>query len=72
MSFQQAVDLTSDLDSFTRYVEKHSLNGIIGDIRNYHHVDADVLFERMMEVARGDVDALLKGTASQSAGKELW
>ena len=72
MSFQQAVELTPELDSFVCHVHQNSLNGVIGDIRNYHALNADDLFQRMMSVARRDVDRLLRGDANQTAGEELW
>jgi creatinine amidohydrolase/Fe(II)-dependent formamide hydrolase-like protein len=72
MSFRKAVELTPDLDAFIRHVDEHSLNGVIGDITNYHALDADVLFERMMAVARRDVEQLLDGSATQSPGENLW
>ncbi len=72
MSFQRAVDLAPTLETFAQEVQENSLNGVIGDIRNYHAIDADELFERMMVVARSDVDQLLRGVDSQSAGKNLW
>ncbi len=72
MSFQKAVELTPDLGAFAEYVADHRLNGVIGDIRNYHSLDADDLFRRMMTVASEDVDRLLQGAATQDAGEELW
>jgi creatinine amidohydrolase/Fe(II)-dependent formamide hydrolase-like protein len=63
MSFQQAVDLTPDLAEFIRFVESRSLNGIVGDIRNYALLDAADLLDRMLTVARDDVCQL------QSNGK---
>ncbi len=72
MSFATAVELASDLESFRQHVAEHSLNGIIGDIRNYHLIDADEMFERMLNVARADIEALLAGRWNQSSGANLW
>ncbi len=72
MSFQTAVELTSDLDAFVQYVKDHSLNGVVGDIWNYRAVDADEMFQRMMLLAREDVDQLIRGEATQTAGDNLW
>lgn len=72
MSFTKAVELTSDLPAFIAFVEKNSLNGIIGDIRNYKTLDAEVMFSRMMKVARHDIQQLLSGKTSGTAGEKLW
>jgi creatinine amidohydrolase/Fe(II)-dependent formamide hydrolase-like protein len=72
MSFSRAVELTPDLPAFIEHVEKHSLNGIIGDIHNYHSLDAEEMFSRMMEVARRDTRLLLTGKTSTTAGENLW
>lgn len=72
MSFARAVELTSDLPAFTEHVRRYALNGIIGDIRNYHALDADQLFDRMMAIARRDVTDLLAGKTSRTAGEILW
>lgn len=74
MSFQQAVKLSSDLAAFTNRVREHNFNGVIGDIDNYNDLDASLMFHRMREIARRDVDQLLNGTEaeSQTAGQQLW
>ena len=72
MSFQQAVDLSPDLQAFTAHVGQHAFNGVIGDVHNYRSLDADQMFERMMSVARRDIDQLLHGGATQTAGDDLW
>jgi hypothetical protein len=43
---------------FVAEVEAHPFNGIIGDIRNYSRLDPGLLMNRMLEVARQDVDGL--------------
>ncbi len=74
MSFEKAVELTPNLDGFCEFVKEHHSNGIIGDIHNYHRLDKQVLFGRMLEVARSDVQKLFEGkeSDSQSAGQNLW
>ncbi len=74
MSFEKAVELTPDLDGFCQYVQEHHPNGIIGDINNARRLDEEILFNRMLEVARSDVEKLLAGeeSESQSAGQNLW
>jgi creatinine amidohydrolase/Fe(II)-dependent formamide hydrolase-like protein len=72
MSFAKAVELTSDLPAFIRHVNENSLNGIIGDIRNYSSLDANEMFSRMMRVARNDIQLLLDGKSSTTAGENLW
>jgi creatinine amidohydrolase/Fe(II)-dependent formamide hydrolase-like protein len=72
MSFAKAVELTPDLPAFIQHVSDHSLNGIIGDIRNYRSLDANEMFTRMMSVARRDIEGLLAGQTSTTAGGDLW
>ncbi len=75
MSFPKAVELTPDLTRFIDYAESSRANGIVGDIRNYHRLDAQQLFDRMVSVARADVEALLEqrgGTVRQDAGDRAW
>lgn len=72
MSFSRAVELTPDLPAFIEHVDKHALNGIIGDIHNYRSLDAEEMFLRMMEVARRDMHQLLAGNTSTTAGEKLW
>jgi len=59
MDFRTAVELTPDLPSFIDYVERRSLNGIVGRIENYHKVDAQHMFDLMMEIARKDLEELM-------------
>lgn len=72
MSLAKAVELTPDLPEFIRYVDQHSVNGIIGDIHNYKSLDASEMFARMMNVARSDLAGLLSGETSTTAGGDLW
>ena len=58
MDLETAIELTPDLPRFIEHVESHSLNGIVGDVRNYYNVDARVMFDRMLEVARADLKKL--------------
>jgi creatinine amidohydrolase len=59
MSLEEAVELSPDLTRFIDRVQEGSFNGIVGDIRNFHHVDANLMMERMLSVARSDVQTLL-------------
>lgn len=59
MTVARAVELSSDLPRFSREVEAHGWNGIVGDIRNYHRLDAPELFRRMVDLAASDVAELL-------------
>lgn len=74
MSFATAVELTPDLPRFAEHVRTHSLNGIVGDITNYRTLDAQLMFDRMLAVARGDVERLLCGDLEelQTGGESLW
>lgn len=73
MSFETAVELTPDLPAFTQHVEQHRLNGIVGDILNYRRLDGALLMERVVELAREDVELLLAGDSpAQGAGENLW
>jgi len=74
MSFERAVELTSDLDAFCEEVRRTGANGIVGRIKNYADLDAALMFERMLALARQDVDQLLRGGAvgSRNAGENLW
>lgn len=72
MPFAKAVALTPDLPAFVNHVETHKHNGIIGDIRNYHQVNAAEMFARMMAVARDDVNRLISGSTTNTAGENLW
>lgn len=74
MSFETAVQLTPDLSAFKDHVETNGCNGIVGQIQNYRDLDAKLMFGRIMELARRDVDALLSGAPldQQNAGQNLW
>ena len=58
MALEVAIELTPDLPRFIEHVESHSLNGIVGDVRNYYNVDAPTMLARMLEVARADLKKL--------------
>ncbi|MDA1232510.1 MAG: creatininase family protein [Planctomycetota bacterium] len=74
MSFRRAVALTPDLAAFKDAVIDNKFNGVIGDIHNHASLDAPLMFQRMLDVARRDVDQLLSGELldSQNAGDKLW
>jgi creatinine amidohydrolase len=74
MPLAAAVELAADLSQFIECVARNRPNGIVGDIRNYHRVDAAVMLDRMLGVARADVEALLDCRAElrRSAGECLW
>ncbi|MEQ9409940.1 MAG: creatininase family protein [Fuerstiella sp.] len=74
MSFEKAVELTSDLQAFKSEVNDHHYNGIIGDIRNYDTLDAAALCTQMLQQAEADIRLLREGGAStiHNAGKNLW
>ena len=59
MTVRQAAELSGSLPRFIAEVEAHPFNGIIGDIRKYSRVEAGLLMNRMLDVARQDVDGLL-------------
>jgi creatinine amidohydrolase/Fe(II)-dependent formamide hydrolase-like protein len=58
MSLREAVALSSDLAAFVAFVRTQQGNGIVGQIGNYHRVDAPRMFDRMCQLARQDVAAL--------------
>jgi creatinine amidohydrolase/Fe(II)-dependent formamide hydrolase-like protein len=58
MTVRQAAELSGSMPRFVAEVEAHPFNGIIGDIRNYSRLDPGLLMNRMLEVARQDVDGL--------------
>ena len=74
MTLERAVELTANLDDFFRFAETGRPNGIVGKIRNYESLDADLMFERMLAVAREDVSRLLAGEsqANRDAGESPW
>ena len=59
MDLKTAIELTPDLPRFIRHVESHSVNGIVGDVRNYYNVDAPTMLARMLEVTRADLKELI-------------
>ena len=59
MDLATAVELTPDLSRFIAHAESHSLNGIVGDVRNYYNVDASTMFARMLEITRADLKQLI-------------
>lgn len=67
LTVSEAAALSADLPRFIREVEGRPLNGIVGEIRNYRHVDARLMMDRMLAIGRRDVAALLdSGTQLQS------
>ena len=75
MTLEKAVELTGNLDNFFRFAESDAApNGIVGNIRNYESLDANLMFGRMMNVAREDVSRLLAGKtqANHDAGDSPW
>ena len=58
MDLETAIKLTPDLTRFIEHAESHSLNGIVGDVRNYYNVDASTMLARMLEVTRADLKKL--------------
>lgn len=58
MSMDEAVRLSGNLPEFFSYADANARNGIVGDIRNFFHVDADEMMSRMVGVASRDVDRL--------------
>ncbi|MEO2016797.1 MAG: creatininase family protein [Fuerstiella sp.] len=74
LTLKKAIELTPDLAAFESYAADHGCNGIVGDIANYHKLDAEVMFSRMLQIAASDVDALLDGKTAggQQAGQDLW
>ncbi len=59
MSAPTAFAIAGDLRKFIEHVESRSYNGIMGDIRNFSAVDGSSLIDRMVVVARADVQRLL-------------
>jgi creatinine amidohydrolase/Fe(II)-dependent formamide hydrolase-like protein len=59
MSFEQALQLQGNLADFIGHAESHPWNGIVGRIHNYREVDGPMMLERLIDVARMDVRALL-------------
>ena len=59
MKTTDAVELSCELSRFAERVESRHLNGIVGDVRNAFRLDASLLMNRMIDVARKDVASLL-------------
>jgi len=59
ISFELAIELQSDLARFIEYAESHPWNGIVGRLENYPDLDGAALLQRMLNVARQDIDELL-------------
>lgn len=59
MGMQEAIDLSADLRQFVERVEVGNYNGIVGDVLNYNNLDAELMMQRMMDVAREDVAGLV-------------
>ena len=74
MTLEQAVSLSSDLDKFTGHVQAHDCNGIVGDVKNYHSLNAGQMFTRMVDTAMNDLEMLKTGHpgSSDDAGSDLW
>ena len=58
MSLSDAIALSSDLPAFIERVESEGFNGIVGGLENYDAVEGADLAERILEVARGDLEQL--------------
>ena len=73
LGFAEAVELTPDLPRFFERVVTGQLNGIVGDILNYHSVDGAQMMARSVEIATRDVERLARGESpEQGAGESLW
>jgi hypothetical protein len=74
MTLEKAVELTPELSDFFEYVDQHGSNGIVGFIRNYETLDAQLMFDRMLQIARDDLARLEAGAiqAHQVAGDSPW
>ena len=58
MSFAEAIEIGDDLQRFIDRVEAGHLNGIVGKIDNFYDVDAEVMLQRMLQVAQEDLRTL--------------
>ena len=58
MSMTEAIELSADLSKFVDRVDSGDFNGIVGDVRNFHHVDGEVMMQRILDVARKDIASL--------------
>lgn len=59
MSTAEAIALSRDLPQFIRRVETQPSNGIVGDVHNAISLDASDLLNRMLRIARHDIEGLL-------------
>ncbi len=59
LTMDRAIELSADLTQFIKQAESDSLNGIVGDVHNYFDLDASEMMDRMLNVARQDVELLL-------------
>lgn len=59
MTTAEAIALSRDLPQFIARVESLSANGIVGDVHNAASLGATNLMNRMLRVARHDIDGLL-------------
>jgi hypothetical protein len=48
----------SNCTATVEHVEARSLNGIVGEVRNYYNVDAPTMLARMLELTRADLKTL--------------
>jgi creatinine amidohydrolase/Fe(II)-dependent formamide hydrolase-like protein len=60
MTMNKAIELSGDLAAFSEHVKTHASNGIVGDVQNYFLVDPETMMNRMLDVARADVTALIE------------
>lgn len=60
MDMNEAIRLSSDLPAFREEVAQAKLNGIVGDVENYDHVDASKMVDEILEVAQRDLAELRK------------
>jgi creatinine amidohydrolase/Fe(II)-dependent formamide hydrolase-like protein len=74
MTLEKAVELTPNLTDFFEHVDAHGSNGIVGFIRNYETLDASLMFDRMLNIARSDLAALESDASGihQAAGDSPW
>jgi creatinine amidohydrolase/Fe(II)-dependent formamide hydrolase-like protein len=58
MPVERAIELSADLPRFVEYAEITSWNGIVGRVRNYFSLDGRLLMDRVLDLARSDVQSL--------------
>jgi creatinine amidohydrolase/Fe(II)-dependent formamide hydrolase-like protein len=59
MKVSDVIELSSHLPRFIERVASQGYNGIVGEVRNAPQLDAELLMDRMLYVARRDVTRLL-------------